>query len=82
MPNSYTTYLNSLSRPYRKLTRLEFLQPDDTVAFALGGTGQKNIIAGRDTRTFLQSGSISVNLQNGQRRRATVVLSNMDATFD
>lgn len=82
MPNSYTNYLNSLSRPYRKLTRLEFLQPDDTVAFALGGTGQKNIIAGRDTRTFLQSGSVSVNLQNGQRRRATVVLSNMDATFD
>lgn len=78
----YNAYLNALSRPYRKLVRLEFLQPDDSVAFALGGAGQKNIVAGRDTRAFLQSGSVSVNLQNGQRRRATVALANRDAAFD
>lgn len=78
----YTAYLNALSKPFRKVTRLEFLQPDDTIAFALGGTPQKNIVAGRDMRTFLQSGSISVNLQNGQRRRASVVLANRDASFD
>lgn len=78
----YNAYLNALSRPYRKLVRLEFLQPDDSVAFALGGAGQKTIVAGRDTRAFLQSGSVSVNLQNGQRRRATVVLANRDASFD
>lgn len=78
----YTAYLNALSKPFRKVTRLEFLQPDDTVAFALGGTPQKNIVAGRDMRTFLQTGSLSVNLQNGQRRRASVVLANRDASFD
>ena len=78
----YNAYLNALTRPYRKLVRLEFLQPDDSVAFALGGAGQKNIVAGRDTRAFLQSGSVSVNLQNGSRRRATVVLANRDAAFD
>lgn len=78
----YNAYLSALSRPYRKLTRLEFLQPDDSVAFALGGIGQKNAVPGRDTRTFLQSGSVSVNLQNGQRRRATVVLGNLDGAFD
>lgn len=78
----YNAYLSALSRPYRKLTRLEFLQPDDSVAFALGGIGQKNTVPGRDTRTFLQSGSVSVNLQNGQRRRATVVLGNLDGAFD
>lgn len=78
----YTQYLAGLTKPFRKVVRLEFLQPDDTVAFALGGRGQKIPIAGRDTRTFLQSGSVSVNLANGSRRKASVVLGNRDGTFD
>ena len=78
----YTAYLSALMHPFRKVTRLEFLQPDNTVAFALGGAAQRTTAAGRDTRAFLQSGSLSVNLQNGQRRRATVVLANRDAAFD
>ena len=78
----YKAYLSALLKPYKKIVRLEFLQPDDTVAFALGGAGQKIPIAGRDTRTFLQSGSVSVNLANGQRRRASVMLGNRDGAFD
>lgn len=78
----YTAYLRGLTKPFKKVVRLEFLQPDDTVAFALGGAGQKIPIQGRDSRTFLQSGSLSVSLQNGQRRKATVVLGNRDGAFD
>ena len=78
----YQMYLAALSKPFKKVVRLEFLQPDDTVAFALGGRGQKIPIAGRDTRTFLQSGSVSVNLANGARRRASVMLGNRDMAFD
>ena len=78
----YTSYLAGLEKPFKKVVRLEFLQPDDTVAFALGGAGQKIPIQGRDSRTFLQSGSLSVSLQNGQRRKATVVLGNRDGAFD
>lgn len=78
----YRAYFSGLLKPFRKLVRLEFLQPDDTVAFALGGIGQKYPIPGRDTRTFLQSGSVSVSLANGSRRKASVVLGNRDGAFD
>ena len=78
----YAAYLAGLNRAFRKVVRLEFLQPDDTVAFALGGAGQRVPVAGRDSRTFLQSGSLSVSLQNGQRRKASVVLGNRDGAFD
>lgn len=78
----YMMYLKGLTKPFKKMVRLEFLQPDDTVAFALGGAGQRTPVAGRDSRTFLQSGSLSVNLQNGQRRKASVVLANRDGAFD
>lgn len=78
----YQAYLSGLLKPFKKLVRLEFLQPDDTVAFALGGAGQRFPIPGRDTRTFLQSGSVSVSLANGARRRASVVLGNRDGAFD
>lgn len=82
LSEQYKAYLAALGRPFKKIVRLEFLQPDDTVAFALGGAGQKFPIAGRDTRAFLQSGSVSVDLANGARRRASVVLANRDGAFD
>lgn len=78
----YRMYLAGLLKPFRKVVRLEFLQPDDTVAFALGGQGQKFLIPGRDTRTFIQTGSVSVSLANGARRKASVVLANRDGAFD
>lgn len=78
----YEAYLAMLEKPFKKITKLEFLQPDNSVAFALGGANQKTITQGRDTRAFIQSGTLSVNLQNGQRRTATVTLSNLDSAFD
>ncbi len=78
----YQMYLSMLERPFKKVTRLEFLQPDNSVAFALGGRQQKSSAQGRDTRAFIQSGNLSVNLQNGQRRTASVTLSNLDSAFD
>ena len=78
----YAAYLKAVSGSFRKLTKLEFLQPDNSVAFALGGMGQKFPIPGRDTRAFLQSGTLSVSLQNGARRNASVDLANRDAAFD
>ena len=78
----YQLYLAMLERPFKKVTRLEFLQPDNSVAFALGGSNQKTTAVGRDTRAFIQSGNLSVNLQNGQRRTASVTLSNLDSAFD
>jgi len=82
LSEQYNAYLDGLLRPFKKVSRIEFLQPDDTVAFALGGVGQRFPIPGRDTRAFLQSGSVSVNLANGSRRKASVVLANRDGSFD
>ena len=78
----FGAYLTALERPFKKVSKLEFLQPDGTVAFALGGMGQKIPIPGRDTRTFLQSGSLSVSMGNGARRKASVTLANPDGAFD
>ena len=78
----YAAYLSMLGGSFRKLTRLEFLQPDGSAAFALGGGGKETRIPGRDTRTFLQAGSLSVSLNNGARRKATVELANRDGAFD
>ena len=78
----YAEYLATLLKPFRKVTKLEFLQPDNSVAFALGGGNQKTIAHGRDTRAFVQTGNLSVNLQNGQRRTASVTLSNLDSAYD
>ena len=78
----YKLYLSMLEKPFRKVVRLEFLQPDNSVAFALGGSNQKTTAQGRDTRAFVQTGNLSVNLQNGQRRTASVTLSNLDSAYD
>lgn len=70
-------YYRMLRKPFTKLCRLRFLQPDGSTAFALD-----NNPLNRRSGAFLQEGSISVNLQNGQRRTASVTLSNLDAAFD
>ena len=33
---SFAKYLKALEKPFRKIVRLEFLQPDGSVAFSLG----------------------------------------------
>lgn len=70
-------YLKQLRTPFVKLCRLRFLQPDGSTAFAID-----NNALNRRSGTFIQEGSISGNLQNGQRRTASVTLSNVDAEYD
>lgn len=70
-------YLKALREPFVKLCRLRFLQPDGSTAFSLDNNPQA-----KRAGAFLREGSISCNLQNGQRRTATVTLSNVDGDFD
>lgn len=74
---TFEKYLNALSHPFVKLCRLRFLNPDGSTAFALD-----NRVKSRFSSSFIADGTLSVNLQNGQRRRANVILSNEDGTFD
>lgn len=73
----FNDYLEALRYPFIKLARLRFLNPDGSTAFAVDNDPH-------DTRSrcFLADGSIRVNLQNGQRRTASVTLSNADGEFD
>lgn len=80
MPDSYRLwpmYLRALEEPFLKLARLDFLQPDGSLAFSIDNN-PKN----RRSGAFIQQGDLSVNLQNGQRRQATVTLSNLDGAYD
>lgn len=73
----WSRYLNSIGKPFVKLARLDFLNPNGSVLYTLD-----NNPLNEKSRAFIQSGEITVNLQNGQRRNATVTLSNLDGTFD
>ena len=74
---AWTEYLKALKTDFVKLAKLEFLQPDGSVAFALD-----NNALNRRSGAFIQNGNITVNLQNGKRRMATVTLSNVDGEFE
>ena len=77
----YNEYLNIIKKPFKKVSKLDFLQPDYSVAFSL--TDKFNPEYNNyDNRAFLQSGDLSVSLQNGQRRQASVTLANIDKKFD
>lgn len=73
----YLDYLNMLRRPFQKLCRLRFLQPDGSTAFMLDNN-IRNVRAG----AFISEGQISHNWQNGRRTSASVTLSNLDGAFD
>lgn len=70
-------YLNQLRTPFTKLCRLRFLQPDGSTAFVVDNNPQH-----KRSGTFIQEGTITCNLQNGQRRTASVTLSNIDSEYD
>ncbi len=70
-------YLRALRRPFVKLCRLRFLQPDGSVAFALDNSALR-----RRNGAFVAAGNISCHLQNGQRRTACVTLVNEDGEFE
>lgn len=74
---NYQTYLELLRKPFQKLVRLRFLNPDGSTAFVLD-----NDPLNRKATAFLSSGELRCNLQNGQRRTASVTLSNVGQQFD
>lgn len=78
----YAEYLKALTKPFKKLAKLEFLQPDNSVAFSLDNNYKRGYMTKYDTRAFIQSGTLNVSLHNGARRQATVELSNIDGAFD
>ncbi len=79
--NKYRQYLEQLKKPFIKLAKIEFLQPDGSVAFFLDNNSKKS--NGKyDSRAFIQSGELRVSLQNGLRRNAEITLSNLDSSFD
>lgn len=69
-------YLEQLRRPFIKLARLRFLQPDGSTAFAVDSNEQNPL-----SKTFIADGEIQVNLQNGQRRGFSATLDNVDEQF-
>ena len=73
----YLDYLQMLRKPFQKLCRLRFLQPDGSTAFMLD-----NRTDGSRAGTFIADGTITHNWQNGRRTSATVTLSNVDGAYD
>lgn len=69
--------MTELRKPFTKRCRLRFLNPDGSTAFALDNN-DKN----KRSSALISDGSISVNLQNGTRRTASVTLSNIQQQFD
>lgn len=79
---TYAEYIHALKRPFEKLARLEFLQPDGSVAFSVGSTRGRLRSRRHNTAAFIQSGTLNVSLQNGTRRTADITLANTDNAFD
>lgn len=73
----YIDYLNMLRKPFQKLCRLRFLQPDGSTAFMLD-----NRQTGSRAGAFISEGTITHNWQSGRRTSATVTLSNVDGEYD
>ena len=79
----YKDYLKIVANPDRMvpLTKLEFLNPDDTVAYAVDGNYKRGY-GYPDSRAFIQDGTLNISLNNGQRRAASVRFENLDNAFD
>ena len=73
----YIDYLQMLRKPFQKLCRLRFLQPDGSTAFMLDNNPH-----GLHTGAFVSEGTISHNWQNGRRTSATVTLDNADGDYE
>ena len=75
--NLFQDYLAALNRDFTKIAKLDFLNPDGTVAFSLD-----NNALNRRSGAFLQGGNISCNKNNGKRRQASVTLVNLDNEYE
>lgn len=73
---NYRKYLDALKGDYTKIAKLDFLNPDGSIAFTVD-----NAAHGPRRGALLQEGSITCNFQNGTRRTASVVLSNLDDAY-
>lgn len=73
----FQDYLQMLRKPFHKLCRLRFLQPDGSTAFALDNNPMNPRSA-----AFISDGTIQGSWQTGRRRSASVTLSNVDGAFD
>lgn len=69
-------YMRMLRRPFTKLCRLRFLNPNGTTAFALDNNPRN-----KRSKAFIAEGSVTANWQNGQRLTAAVTLANADHAF-
>ena len=59
----YVNYLKQLKKPFQKLCRLRFLQPDGSTAFTVDNNPRNPRSA-----AFISDGSIDGNWNNGRRR--------------
>ena len=75
--NNWALYLKALKGDFKKLSKVEFLNPDHSVAFSL----DNNALNGRN-KAFVQDGTMTVNLQNGKRRVASVHLANLNGEYE
>ena len=87
MPNAqqYQQYLKIISNPDKmtKLVRLDFLNDDGSVAFSVDNNERRGTNGySANSRAFLQDGTLSVSLQNGKRRQASITFANLDGEFD
>lgn len=73
----FQDYLSQLRKPFHKLCRLRFLQPDGSTAFSLDNNPRN-----RRYDTFLSDGTLTVNRQNGRRRNVSVKLVNLNGEYD
>lgn len=73
----WQAYLSALKGDFHKICKLEFLQPDRSVAYVLDNNPNN-----RRSKAFIKAGNIRVNLQNGQRRQASVNIVNLDGEYD
>ena len=77
MAGDFNLYRECIKKPFIKLCRLRFLNPDGSTAFQLDNNPRQ-----LSNTCFIADGSLSVNLQNGQRRTATITLDNVNGEFD
>lgn len=77
MATRFQQYLSQLRTDFTKIAKLEFLNPDGSVAYVLD-----NNATNRRSGAFLQSGNISCNRNNGKRRQATVNLADLNNEYE
>lgn len=74
---TFQEYIELLRKPHLNISRMEFLDETGAVAFALDNNPKNS-----RSKAFIQGGSLTVNLENGVRRRASVTFGNADKLYD